>query len=1440
MLLIGDYSPSGISTTYISKFIKESALAINPDYTFTELYGDNPPSSEVNSAINTGVGFHSYRGYISMSGWSPSESLNNAYRMPHAVLLTCGTGNFNSTASTETYIRLGSAAQPKGAITAMGMATSSTKTVFNNVLHGGIFGGILQHNMRTPGEAMLNGKLFAFQVYGLSSSYNNEHTHWLNLMGDPTVEIYCGIPNHFNITSITSIPLGQNYMDVFVTDATGVPVKDACVTLTQNNSIIGRGYTDEDGNVVLILSSDMTVSPCVLTVSKHNFKPLQQNIAVDNFGTLVPGTIIVDDDNEGLSQGNSDGLVDAGETIELLLGLRNTSATSISGISGYLSSRSPYVSIVDSLLTYEAIAPSALGFNNNPVVVNIAANTPNEAMIRFHLMLTDSNNVSYDVSEFVTVNNAEMIFNSYQVIDEENQVLDPGENVEFTITVINQTATPITDIYGRLYTLNDLINVTDNTAFYGDLFFNIEVTPTTDNFQLYGRPMLLPGMIIPMRLKLYNSSGFEQWLDFSLTIGEVTVDDPLGPDSYGYVIYDDQDTDYEECPLYNWIEIAPAEGGLGTALPITDAYTGGDEGDQVGANALAIVELPFPFQFYGQVYDQITVCSNGFIAMGATENGEFRNYRLPGPMGPSPMIAPFWDDLATHAGGGIYTWYDRNNHSFVIEWYNLKNGSNGSSLETFEVILYDQSMYPTSLGDGPIKFQYQTFNNVDMTSGNRHGCYATIGIEDHTGTMGLEYTFNNVYPIAASPLGNQRALYITNVPLYYYDPHIILNETYIDDNNGNGVCEPGETIRLGIKIQNIGNQTAENITATLSTNNPYINILTATGTYYSLTTDSFGVNQQPFVFTVAPECPNGTVVNFHLLISSGEFSWQRNFTVRIEASVLEFFSYLINDADANFNGIIEPLETVKIIVNVYNHSDVQSREVMATLSTSSSDVMIVNPIINLPLIEPNTIMQFVFEVQFTGVSSLSQYISMQFNISISNGLPISNNILVPYNIANVFNDFESNDGDFISETGWEWGIPAQVGPYSGVKVWATNLNGNYPNLIDYVLVTPEYTLESSCILTFRHIYGMENNYDGGNVSISVDNGNNWTVITPLGGYPSNNIVSLNSQPGFTGSISSWQTVQFNLSQYEYQTVRFRFRMTSDSSTTGIGWFIDNFELSGVNQKTGYIYGLVTPTSTTPASKTLIMANNHFATHPDDNGSYKLYLPFGTYDITASLPYHQSSSAFNIQITPESPLRQSDFTLIDLPKPVNTDFIVNNETGEVSLSWAEPYDPVLPIGGYKVYKKFNTGPFELVHTTDITSYTDYISLNGLYKYYIRALYYNMEGCPSDTIEFMFPYEDINEPPIPGLITKLKSNYPNPFNPTTTISFDLAEPGKAKLSIYNIKGQLVKVLLEDNFAPGNYNVVWNGLDRNNQYVSSGVYFYRLETKNKVFTRRMMLLK
>ncbi|HRX77391.1 MAG TPA: hypothetical protein P5342_07995, partial [Candidatus Cloacimonadota bacterium] len=185
------------------------------------------------------------------------------------------------------------------------------------------------------------------------------------------------------------------------------------------------------------------------------------------------------------------------------------------------------------------------------------------------------------------------------------------------------------------------------------------------------------------------------------------------------------------------------------------------------------VDLPFAFQFYGLLYHQITVCSNGFIALGETGNGEFRNFRLPGAMGPSPMIAAFWDDLATRNGSSISYWYDGANHRFIVEWYNLVNGKNGTAVETFQIILYDQDFHYSSLGDGPIKIQYHTFNNVDSQSGSNHGNFCTIGIEDHTGTRGLEYTFNNIYPTAAATLGNNKAIYITNNPSMYDAPVIL-------------------------------------------------------------------------------------------------------------------------------------------------------------------------------------------------------------------------------------------------------------------------------------------------------------------------------------------------------------------------------------------------------------------------------------------------------------------------------------------------------------------------------------------------------------------------------------------------------------------------------------------------------------------------------------------
>ncbi|MDD3534808.1 MAG: C25 family cysteine peptidase [Candidatus Cloacimonetes bacterium] len=766
-LLVANYYYSGISTIYISKYIKEMALEINPEATFTELYTPNfnENVSSVNNALNQGIGFYSFRGYIDFS--PPSDgSISNSYKLPHAVLTTCGTGNYSGTSETETITRMGTTAAPKGSVTAIGMATSSTHTTFNNVLHGGFFEGVFVRGMRTMGEGLLHGKLYMNEIFGVSSPTNVEKfTHWCNLIGDPTMEVFVKVPDSFQIATIPNIPVGLSLLDVAVKNSAGNPVEGASVVLSQGANILSRGYTDAEGNVILVLPASMSAGAAILTIHSHDFKPLQHNIQIQNTATLVPASMVVDDSIEG----NNNGIVNGGETVNLYFGLRNTGSSPLNRVGGVLYTESPWVQILQGHVSYPSIPAGGSATPNSPLVISVAPDTPHNTMLRLHLLLDNSMGGIYDVSEFLPVESALAQYISYAVIDNANAVLDPGETARLSISIKNIGAATQQNLFGELISDNDLLEVVDDSAFFGNFGINSTVNCNNDNFQVFCRTPTLPGMLMPLRLRLYTAGGFEQIVPFNLEIGTVSQQHPLGPDSYGYVIYDWTDTAYSEAPVYEWVEIAPNAGGMGTALAINDPYTS-TEGDQVGAQSLAVVNLPFAFQFYGRLYDVITVCSNGFIALGETGNAEFRNFRLPGAMGPSPMIAPFWDDLATHSGSSISYWFDRPNRRFIVEWYNMRNGYNGSSPETFQVILYDQNYYYSSLGDGPIKFQYHTFNNVDAQSGNRHGNYSTIGIEDHSGTRGLEYTFNNIYPTAAAPLSSGKALYITNNPSMYDAP----------------------------------------------------------------------------------------------------------------------------------------------------------------------------------------------------------------------------------------------------------------------------------------------------------------------------------------------------------------------------------------------------------------------------------------------------------------------------------------------------------------------------------------------------------------------------------------------------------------------------------------------------------------------------------------------
>ncbi|MCD4819183.1 MAG: T9SS type A sorting domain-containing protein [Candidatus Cloacimonetes bacterium] len=89
--------------------------------------------------------------------------------------------------------------------------------------------------------------------------------------------------------------------------------------------------------------------------------------------------------------------------------------------------------------------------------------------------------------------------------------------------------------------------------------------------------------------------------------------------------------------------------------------------------------------------------------------------------------------------------------------------------------------------------------------------------------------------------------------------------------------------------------------------------------------------------------------------------------------------------------------------------------------------------------------------------------------------------------------------------------------------------------------------------------------------------------------------------------------------------------------------------------------------------------------------------------------------------------------------------------------------------------------------------------------------------------------------------LHQNYPNPFNPETTIGFDMKEAGNVSIEVFNMKGQKVRTLVNNRNYPTGYNSeIWNGKDNNINSVSSGVYFYKLNTDSYSTVRRMLLIQ
>ena len=739
--VVGDPSGSGYSCVQVMQWAKTRLLELG--YTQVDTVFGGNFVSQMTAALNQGDTVFSYRGYLGMSGWSNGATfaLNNVWKLPFAVISTCGTGSFvGETSISEAFLRAGNPTSPRGGIAATGTATWGTHTRYNNCFIMGVLGGLLYEGRYEVGSAFARGKLEMYLNYSNSpqEAWVTIYSYWQNLMGDPATECWTGFPAPLTVAAATNLPVGTRAVPVTVSEPSG-PVADAQVCLWKGNETYAVGRTDAEGQIVLPVNL-ATAGTLLLTVSKHNYHAAFVSIVVTAPAQYVDYvSTILNDDNIPPSQGNGDGQLNPGETVELTLRLKNWGTQTAPGVTAVLTPADPYGTVTAGTVGFGDIPAGVTLSSGYPFVLSAAPGTPNGRALGFSLDITSGSNHWHSLLT-LPVTSAEFRYREHHWLNGgPNGVCDPGETVQLTIALDNIGGLDAVGTTASLVSLSQFVDVPVYQGTYSTIPAGGHGENVFRPFTVHASPDCMNGYVAHMRLIVEFSGGMRDTAMVNLPIGVRQAVDPTGPDAYGYLAYDDTDVAYPEHPAISWVELDPADGGTGTEIVL------GDYGD--GQDKTRTVDMPFPFTYYGQTYTNVSVCSNGWMAMGQTYLTDYRNWTIPDVAGPSGVIAVFWDDLYQPSGAKAWQKYDAANHRWIVEWSRFVGLDTGYT-DTFEAIFYDPAYHPTETGDGMIEFQYAETGNFDGTDGN-----ATVGIEKPDNEDGLLYTYFLDFTPGSTELG---------------------------------------------------------------------------------------------------------------------------------------------------------------------------------------------------------------------------------------------------------------------------------------------------------------------------------------------------------------------------------------------------------------------------------------------------------------------------------------------------------------------------------------------------------------------------------------------------------------------------------------------------------------------------------------------------------------